>query len=601
MSKSSEAILLLKIKSVGEEILTKTGDGLSKLGKIAAAAYAAATVAAAAAVHAYREQEEATNSLNQALINQGIYSKDLSARYQKIASDLQKVTLYGDEAIIAAQAQVQTYLGQIKVTKELTKSILDFATAKKIDLHSAAELIGKSIGSNTNVLARHKIEIDENATKAEKMAQVIQQLEKRVGGQAEAAAQGLGSLTVMKNAMGELWEVAGMRLAPVVIYLARVVTEFAESMQTNEGVIRGFDTAIQLLGGGAIVLKNVIFGLGETILGVFTTISSAAAEMYKGGNGVGAAFEKIKTGFADTASIVTKRAVTFGEELLAFDNIFKDAKVKADEEEISNLRISADRRTALLQEESTTRKELFKADSIEEIQRKEDQEKLLQSKELASLQRQFVNAKNHTDQLTAEKKKRDFLDEQYANFERQRVFDLANFKETMNSKGMREFESVLNNMAGMQNSKNAVLVGIGKAAAIAQVAISTARGSVEAYAFGAAIGGPAVGVAMAAPIVAYGLEKSATLAGIQLAEGGLVKATPGGVNAIIGEGGRDEMVIPIEKGQEGMAMGSRINIEVHGGFLGDESQLKEFAVALDRGLLRLRQGNESLAFDKGII
>src|SRR3990167_5890661 len=147
MANQKEATLLLKIKRVGEDALTKTGEALEAIGKIATVAFAAMVGAATAALHAWREQESATNALNQTLVQQGIYTRKLSQEYQDMATELSKVTTYGDEAIVAAQSQAQAYLGQTKITKELTQSILDFATRQGVDATRAAELFGKSIGT----------------------------------------------------------------------------------------------------------------------------------------------------------------------------------------------------------------------------------------------------------------------------------------------------------------------------------------------------------------------------------------------------------------------------------------------------------------------
>jgi hypothetical protein len=48
-----------------------------------------------------------------------------------------------------------------------------------------------------------------------------------------------------------------------------------------------------------------------------------------------------------------------------------------------------------------------------------------------------------------------------------------------------------------------------------------------------------------------------------LADGGIVKASPGGTLALIGEGGRDEAVIPLDR-MGGMG-GNNVTIHVNGG------------------------------------
>ena len=597
MAKQSEATLLLRIKTSGEDVLAKTGDALKKLGEIAAAAYASANAAATAAIHAYREQEEATNALNQALINQGIYSKAVSEGYQKIATDLQKVTTYADENIVSAQAHIQQYIGQNKVTKELTTATLDFATAMGMDLQSAASVVGKSIGSNTNMLMRYGIAVDENATKSEKLTQVTQQLERRFGGQAEASAQGLGALITMKNAMGEVMEAAGEKLAPVVVYLAKAITQFSQELIKNQLVLDNFEASAILLGKSGVLLKNVIVGLGETIGQVFGTITEAAIQLANGQFAI--AFETLKSGFSGTVDSLQERYKTFQSEISGIDKVYANQKQTEANQELKRVEATAAAKKSIEQNLILTQEQMFAARDSKEINRLLDQERLKKDQHLRELNQKILREEDHTKKLLLEKEKRDYLDEKFDEIERKRLFDLNEFKDTMHSKAMQDFSNVLGNMAAMQNSKNKILVGIGKAAAIAQITISTAQATVDAFKFGTSIAGPALGAVLAAPIPLYGAERIATVAGIELAEGGLVKATPGGVPAIIGEGGRDEMVIPLEKGSRGL--GTTISFKVYGGFLGNESQAKEFALVLDKELMKLRQSNNSLAFDKGII
>jgi len=47
--------------------------------------------------------------------------------------------------------------------------------------------------------------------------------------------------------------------------------------------------------------------------------------------------------------------------------------------------------------------------------------------------------------------------------------------------------------------------------------------------------------------------------------------------------------------------GVTINLTVNGGLLGDEQSARQLAKAIDQQLLNLRRGNESLAFDRGIV
>lgn len=116
---------------------------------------------------------------------------------------------------------------------------------------------------------------------------------------------------------------------------------------------------------------------------------------------------------------------------------------------------------------------------------------------------------------------------------------------------------ILNNIATFQNAKTKEMAAVGKAAAIAVATIDTYQGATKALAQGGIWGIP-----LAASIVAMGLANVAQIAGVALADGGIVKATPGGVPAIIGEGGRDEAVIPLD--DAGSMLGGRITINLDG-------------------------------------
>jgi hypothetical protein len=94
---------------------------LSSTAKISAVAFAALTAEIGLSVAAYAESEAATERLTQSLITQGIYSKELVADYERQANALADLTGISDESIMSAQSTIQAYLGQQKVTDELSK------------------------------------------------------------------------------------------------------------------------------------------------------------------------------------------------------------------------------------------------------------------------------------------------------------------------------------------------------------------------------------------------------------------------------------------------------------------------------------------------
>ena len=169
------------------------------------------------------------------------------------------------------------------------------------------------------------------------------------------------------------------------------------------------------------------------------------------------------------------------------------------------------------------------------------------------------------------------------------------FKQFILSEEVAAHQDAFARIATLSNAKNKVLMVIGKAAAIANIAINTAQGISKAYAQLGAFGAPA-----AVAIGIAGGVQAAKVAGIQLAEGGIVQPRPGGVQATIAEAGQAEAVIPLEDADAPIG-GTTINLTVNGGMLGTTDEAREFAVAIDQELFNLRKGNESLAFEEGLI
>lgn len=598
MAKNSEATLLLRIKSAGESVLSKTKSALSDIRTWAAAAFAALT--SGAAVMAFREAEEATNRLNQSLVNQGLYTSKLSKEYQDMAAELQTKTLYEDDAIKSAQASMQSYLGQTKISKELMTATLNLAAAKKMDLASAAEMVAKSIGTGTNALARQGVELDASASKSEKLEKVVSILNSRYAGFAEEQGKGLGSLTIAKNAIGELLEAVGERLAPFLTAAAQAVTRFATSISNNEQVWFWFELLLQTIAKVAAGLKFQFVTLGDVLVNIFTAIGAALNKVVHGD--LMGAVEEIGKGFDRTFTDVETNYSRFTSELESIDDIYVKAKWAKQEEDVRRTADSEKRKSDIEKNAAIDKESFFKTMDDKEIARLLTQEELKGDVRLYWLNRIIDAEKDHTAKMNLEREKRRYIEDKE---EKHRTDSRSRVNSVLRSLGIQrteEFRTMLDDMSQLQNSKSKIMVGVGKAAAIANITIKTAEAAMGAHAAlnGIPYVGPALAIPAAGLVIAYGAERAASVAGIQLAEGGIVKATPGGVHAIIGEGGRDEAVIPLD-GNGSPLMGMQVNFHIVGGILGDRQQAREFAMAFDQELFRLRQSNESMAFDRGVI
>jgi len=180
---------------------------------------------------AWMEQERASAKLASALRATGQAANINQKALEDLASELQKVTTYGDETTTSAMAMLQqlgnlTEQGLLKITP----AVQDFASAMGIDLNQAASLIGKTLGSSTNALSRYGIQLQDGLSKEEKFVALTQQLNDKFGGMAKAMAETTeGGLKRFQNAIGELLEIGGELISrvlnPVVSQMSKWLTD----------------------------------------------------------------------------------------------------------------------------------------------------------------------------------------------------------------------------------------------------------------------------------------------------------------------------------------------------------------------------------------
>lgn len=187
--------------------MKKFGNNMKSLGRTISTGLTLPILAfGAASVKAFDEQIKAETSLRTALGN----NAEAFANLAEQARELQKVTIFGDEATL----QAQSFLAQLGLNEQailrLTPLIQDFATAQGIQLTDAAKLVAKSVGSSTNALSRYGITIEGAVGEQERLQSAVDALTVAFGGQAEAIAkEGLGPLQQLKNELGDVSEKFG--------------------------------------------------------------------------------------------------------------------------------------------------------------------------------------------------------------------------------------------------------------------------------------------------------------------------------------------------------------------------------------------------------
>ena len=212
----------------------KVGSSLSKsftnVGKAIGAAFSVNVLIqfAKKSIELYDIQAKAEAQLLQALKGR----EDIQKRLILQAGQLQKITLFGDEATIQAQAMLAKFGMTEAQIKRLIPLIQDYATVSGQDLASAADMVARSVGTSTNALTRYGIEINGAVGSAERLESAISSLNEMVGGQAVAAAKaGIGELQQMQNAWGDFAESVGEYIYPAITKLLKAGNKLVDILK----------------------------------------------------------------------------------------------------------------------------------------------------------------------------------------------------------------------------------------------------------------------------------------------------------------------------------------------------------------------------------
>jgi hypothetical protein len=574
-------------------------DTLSATAKGAGLAFAAFTGIIGGSIAAFRGQELAVEQLNVSLKNQGIFTEELSKKYQAQATALQNLTTFGDEQIIAAQATLQGFLGQAEVTEELTRATLDLAAAKKIDLASAAELVGKSVGTSTNALMRQGIEIDNTLKGQARLDEIVNKLNGRFGDQAAAAAKGSGAFLQLKNSVGDVFEAIGEQLVPVLAPLAARLKDIVNVIAANKELV-GFAAKLLLagaaisgvvaaaatlgvgflklkalmiaLGGAVSVLKVGFMGLaGATGIGLLlVAIGLLAANWDESVNLIKATtrglvkamtdilgplgnllvgiftldLEKIKAGMSGALEAVKGGAKEFAtiRQQQADAELAIESKKKQDE-----MALEEQQKAKFL--EVKAQKDAEEVEKIKsQAERKIELEKQFQEQQMQS-KAEFDFAVLNMDAQIEAQKTQAIRNEQLLRLEDEKRYgaELARSRAFFRSAEFKATQEGLGNLASLTATKNKELFAIGKAAAIASAIINTAAGATKALAQGGIIG-----PILAATVVAAGAVQIATIQSqtLGMAQGGLVTGGVPGVDSVPALLQRGELVAPRENFDE---------------------------------------------------
>lgn len=184
-----------------------------------------------ASIELAKEQIRVEKQLDTVLRSTGGAAGLSADEIKTMASSLQDVTNFGDEATIAGQNLLLTFtnIGR-DIFPSATKTMLDMSSALNQDLKSSAIQLGKALNDpiqGVSALQRVGVSFStEQETMIKSLVEtghlvqaqtlILDELQKEFGGSAEAARQADGGIQAAKNAFGDLGEVIGAKTLPAV-------------------------------------------------------------------------------------------------------------------------------------------------------------------------------------------------------------------------------------------------------------------------------------------------------------------------------------------------------------------------------------------------
>jgi len=314
------------------------GRGIASGMRFASVGAAALAGGLALSIRAAIKQENAEKKLGAVLRATGGAAGISAKAMKEYAAELERTTVYGDEAVIDMQAMLATFK-EIKGANfnSATDAILDMSAVLGQDLKSSAIQVGKALNDpikGVTALSRVGVSFTEGQKELIKslaeggdvagaQAVILKELRSEFGGAARAARTTLGgSLSFLKNQMGSVLEAFGQA--------------------ADEGLdLRGMFNKI---GEGAAKFASEV---GDKVVPKLEGLREIITGIFEGGDARSAGIERLKAGFSGLGEGI---ANTAGKMLLTYAPAIGSAIGKAVREGATSVGRGAGERSVAVDE-----------------------------------------------------------------------------------------------------------------------------------------------------------------------------------------------------------------------------------------------------------
>ncbi|MEW6250099.1 MAG: hypothetical protein AB1716_05600 [Planctomycetota bacterium] len=251
-----------------------------------------ATAALGFAVKAAGQQADAERMLSNALARAGKNAAELTRRYGKAATEIQKLTTVGDEAVLGLMKQALTLGANADKLDETARAAIGLSRALGMDLDGALRATILATAGNFTMLQRYIPALRETDSAAAKLA-AVQKLANEGWAQAQDETKGLGGrMLQLKNAVGDLAEEIGKPLLDSMTAAVQRMKEWAEAIAP---VVANHGEATKAVTGTALTTLALVAIMPRAIL----TVGALA----KVGKVTGAALSGLKAALGALAGL----------------------------------------------------------------------------------------------------------------------------------------------------------------------------------------------------------------------------------------------------------------------------------------------------------
>lgn len=250
------------IKSL-DKSTSSLGASVQKTGSLLETAFAATAMVGAVGkfIASAEEQVRVNNKLIVSAANVGQAHLVNIKQVNDLTAAYQKKTNFGDEEQIAALGTLTTITGDYAKALEYLPQVMNYATFAGKNLQTAAEDYGKATQGNLMMLARLFPELNKLKEQGVSTAEIMDTVNKRISGLAEAD---LSNLKYFTNAIGDAGEKVGDYFLPSLKIAADLFGQMPGQIQAIAAALPVLALAFKTAGGPITIVAAVLTGIGYT-------------------------------------------------------------------------------------------------------------------------------------------------------------------------------------------------------------------------------------------------------------------------------------------------------------------------------------------------